>query len=83
MTDKFNPKVYQGKKRIYVAVPRAPRVSRLWIGIRNGMSIDRRLVANVILPGATKKVQANGNTSSLKALTRRESGRPTANTSHR
>lgn len=31
MTTKFNPKVYQGKARVYSAVPKAPRVSRLWI----------------------------------------------------
>ena len=29
MTDKL--KTYQGKDRIYVAVPRAPRISRLWV----------------------------------------------------
>lgn len=26
----FNPKNYQGKTRIYISVPRAPRISRLW-----------------------------------------------------
>lgn len=31
MTQKFNPKVYGGKPRLYVAVPRAPRISRLWV----------------------------------------------------
>jgi hypothetical protein len=31
MTHKFNVKVYQGKVRVYTAVPKAPRISRLWI----------------------------------------------------
>jgi hypothetical protein len=30
-TIKFNPKVYQGKPRVYVSVPRASRISRLWV----------------------------------------------------
>jgi hypothetical protein len=30
-TQKFNPKVYGGKPRLYAAVPRAPRISRLWV----------------------------------------------------
>ena len=28
---KFNPKNYLGKDRIYVAIPNAPRISRLWV----------------------------------------------------
>src|SRR5262245_60141507 len=31
MTNKFNSKVHQGKARVFSAVPKAPRVSRLWI----------------------------------------------------
>jgi hypothetical protein len=31
MTNPFNPKVYKGKTRIYTAVPKAPRISRLWV----------------------------------------------------
>ena len=30
MTEKFNPKKYRGKQKVYIAVPFAPRVSRLW-----------------------------------------------------
>jgi integrase len=35
MTKKFNSKTYAGKPRIYVSVPRAPRISRLWIWNKN------------------------------------------------
>jgi len=31
MTPKFNTKTYQDKERVYSAVPKAPRISRLWI----------------------------------------------------
>ncbi len=31
MTTKFNPKTYQGKDKLYVAIPSAPRISRVWI----------------------------------------------------
>lgn len=31
MTNKFNSKLYMGKARIYTAVPKAPRISRLWV----------------------------------------------------
>ena len=31
MNDKFNPKVYKGKARVYTAIPKAPRISRMWI----------------------------------------------------
>ncbi len=31
MTQKFNPKQYQGKKRVYVKVPLSPNISRLYI----------------------------------------------------
>ncbi len=31
MTDKFNPKQYRGKNKIFVAVPFAPRVTRIWV----------------------------------------------------
>jgi hypothetical protein len=31
MMRKFNPKNYTGKSRIYIAVPNAPRISRLWV----------------------------------------------------
>jgi hypothetical protein len=31
MTPTFNTKIYQQKERVYSAVPKAPRISRLWI----------------------------------------------------
>lgn len=31
MTKKFNSKLYQGKKRVYVKVPLSPNISRLYI----------------------------------------------------
>lgn len=31
MTGKFNPKQYAGKDRLYIAIPNAPRISRLWV----------------------------------------------------
>ena len=30
MIQKFNPKVYAGKKRVFISIPTAPRVSRIW-----------------------------------------------------
>jgi hypothetical protein len=31
MKEKINLKIYQGKERLFIAVPQSPRISRLWI----------------------------------------------------
>ena len=60
MTQKFNPKVYSGKTRVFTAIPQAPRISRMWYWDENAK--EYKAPSNgIIYYAARYEADSNGN----------------------